>query len=263
MRTEKEKINKFLHQPSKVEATDIANLQKNLESFPYFQSLQCVYLKVLFTNNSFQYNSQLRKTAAITTSRSILFDFITSPEFRQLEIAKQVQKNQEEATEELDLGITADQADDIANPDFFVPKPKDSSPLEFSEKEKYSFHQWLQLTKVSPIHHEQSEEKAEISSHQPKTEQKSQPKQDKIDTFLKSNPKIKPSKNYTPKKEIRLKTSPSSELMTETLARVYEEQKAYEKAIQAYKILILNNPEKNSFFATQIERLEQILENNT
>jgi virulence-associated protein VapD len=40
--------------------------------------------------------------------------------------------------------------------------------------------------------------------------------------------------------------------MTETLARVYLEQKKYQKAIQAYEILILKYPEKSSFFADRI-----------
>jgi hypothetical protein len=40
--------------------------------------------------------------------------------------------------------------------------------------------------------------------------------------------------------------------MTETLARVYLEQKKISKAIQAYEILILKYPEKSSFFADRI-----------
>ena len=49
------------------------------------------------------------------------------------------------------------------------------------------------------------------------------------------------------------------ELMTETLARVYAQQKNYQKAIQAYKILILKYPEKSGFFADQIQELKRLL----
>jgi cytochrome c-type biogenesis protein CcmH/NrfG len=45
--------------------------------------------------------------------------------------------------------------------------------------------------------------------------------------------------------------------MTETLARVYLEQKNYDKAIQAYTILSLKYPEKNSFFAGQIRAIKK------
>lgn len=46
--------------------------------------------------------------------------------------------------------------------------------------------------------------------------------------------------------------------MTETLAQIYIEQKQYEKAIKAYKILILKYPEKNSLFAKQIKEIENL-----
>ena len=44
--------------------------------------------------------------------------------------------------------------------------------------------------------------------------------------------------------------------MTETLARVYLEQKKYSKAIQAYEILILKYPEKSTFFANRISDIK-------
>jgi hypothetical protein len=49
---------------------------------------------------------------------------------------------------------------------------------------------------------------------------------------------------------------PNSQLMTETLAKVYLEQKKFENAIQAYRILSLKYPEKSGFFADQIKRIE-------
>jgi hypothetical protein len=50
--------------------------------------------------------------------------------------------------------------------------------------------------------------------------------------------------------------------MTETLARIYVEQKNFKKAIQSYKILSLKYPEKSSFFANQIKAVEQLQEQN-
>jgi hypothetical protein len=50
--------------------------------------------------------------------------------------------------------------------------------------------------------------------------------------------------------------------MTETLARIYLEQKNYEKAIQSYKILSLKYPEKSGFFADQIQAIKEIQEQN-
>ena len=61
---------------------------------------------------------------------------------------------------------------------------------------------------------------------------------------------------------IRDNPADTSALMTETLARVYLEQKKYQKAIQAYQILILKYPEKSSFFADRISDIKNIQQNN-
>jgi len=50
--------------------------------------------------------------------------------------------------------------------------------------------------------------------------------------------------------------------MTETLARIYLEQKKYKKAIQAYEILILKYPEKSIFFANRIKDIKDLQQNN-
>lgn len=48
------------------------------------------------------------------------------------------------------------------------------------------------------------------------------------------------------------------ELITETMAKVYEMQKKYAKAIRSYEILGLKYPEKNDFFAARINYLKNI-----
>ena len=78
-----------------------------------------------------------------------------------------------------------------------------------------------------------------------------------IDKFIETSPKIPPIKPgivFTP--NLDLNKEDNSYLMTETLAKVYLEQKKYQKAIQAYEILILKYPEKSSFFAAKIEALK-------
>lgn len=48
------------------------------------------------------------------------------------------------------------------------------------------------------------------------------------------------------------------ELITETMARVYEMQKKYSRAIRCYEVLALKYPEKNDFFAARINYLKNI-----
>ena len=82
--------------------------------------------------------------------------------------------------------------------------------------------------------------------------------------FIKTNPRIKPARetagddNYASaeKTDGELYEPHVESLMTETLARIYAEQKKYDRAIEAYRILMLKNPKKSSFFANRIEELK-------
>ena len=129
-------------------------------------------------------------------------------------------------------------------------------PIPFEHSETHSFQEWLQLAKVKPIVREENTEeiKTEDSNLTSKLEI--------IDKFIEANPKIPPVKSDTPLPSIPAKTEDTSYLMTETLAKVYLEQKKYNKAIQAYEILILKYPEKSSFFADRILDIKTLQQNN-
>ena len=84
-----------------------------------------------------------------------------------------------------------------------------------------------------------------------------------IDQFIENNPKIIPKEKNTPVIPIEDSVKiDKNELMTETLAKVYLEQKKFKKAIQAYKILSLKYPEKSSSFADRIKIVEKIQSEN-
>jgi hypothetical protein len=68
---------------------------------------------------------------------------------------------------------------------------------------------------------------------------------------------LEPNENLAEKAIVESET-----LMTETLARIYLEQKNYEKALQSYKILSLKYPEKSSLFADQIKAIKKLQEKN-
>jgi len=132
-------------------------------------------------------------------------------------------------------------------------------PLQFDKRESHSFNEWLKITSLKPIR------RTKIVVDEPKEnlDLAKAKKFELIDKFISENPKIKPSKNPGTKKNLaKAQMIQPEALMTETLARIYVEQKNYKKAIQSYKILSLKYPEKSSFFANQIKAVEQLQEQN-
>ncbi|MEP2278114.1 hypothetical protein [Maribacter sp.] len=365
----------FLEHPTKVvEPIHTKHLEDIIDEYPYFQAARALHLKGLKNLNSYKYNKALKVTAAYTTDRDVLFEFITSKDFLQFDPTKstiaEIEESKEiEIIEEVEETPTADQieiaeneespitteevstpdesteevevqeietlepdasdiivaattasliapsddkplpqneedADKILDPALFQSKnPANTEdenaldigkPLTFDAKEKYSFSEWLSLASKKPleksedniaeeVHEEIIELQAEVKESKiEKTiskaqEQKVTPKPirepkvkseaikkkyDRIDKFIASNPKIVPTEQSA---IIDISSSSKidhNELMTETLARVYLEQKKYKNAIQAYKILSLKYPEKSSFFADRIKTVEKLRKDN-
>jgi hypothetical protein len=89
------------------------------------------------------------------------------------------------------------------------------------------------------------------------TEDVSKAKEKIIDNFIETNPKIsqlKEESNYV----VKEKKDDISHLMTETLAKLYTEQKLYSKAIKAYEILSEKHPDKKYYFEEKIEEIKEI-----
>jgi hypothetical protein len=133
-------------------------------------------------------------------------------------------------------------------------------PLGFSKDEKHSFQEWLQLSRKQPIVREKI---TETILKNTLLEDNKKRKSELIDKFIEASPKISPmQQNSATSFQIDINKTDDSYLMTETLARVYLEQKKYQKAIQAYEILILKYPEKSSFFADRISDIKILQQNN-
>ena len=114
---------------------------------------------------------------------------------------------------------------------------KISDSIEISEQN--SFVDWLKLSNLKPI--DRSKETQAV------------------DKFISKKPKIRIEANETQSDNDKNDDlANQSGFMTETLAKLYLNQKNYEKAIQSYKILILKFPETNSYFADEIKKIKKL-----
>ena len=57
-------------------------------------------------------------------------------------------------------------------------------------------------------------------------------------------------------------TDISESIFTESLAKIYIRQKQYDKAKRIFEKLNLKFPEKNRYFADQIEKIDKLITNN-
>jgi hypothetical protein len=153
-------------------------------------------------------------------------------------------------------------------------------PLRFRPDEIHSFEEWLTLVSIKPIDREEKpavekepesrkEENLDLGASLKETlmegvEEAEESGSEKgiIDRFLEKEPTISPvKKDQPPAKNLAESGAEEEEdhLMTETLAKVYALQGLHQKAIQAYKILLLKYPEKSSYFADRIREIEDLI----
>ena len=210
------------------------NQKKELESiifeYPYFQLAHAIYLKSLKIQDQFNFDLILKKTAILSSRRKMIFNWINETENNLFKIQKRTKKINIKDTQPLGNQIEGT-----------------SNFNRFKEEEKRMlFVDWV------------------MSYTNSKKENENRPLESKIeiiDSFLEKNPKIPKSKekgNADDFLNLALDNKfNKSELMTETLAKIYVKQQKFKEALYAYRILSLKYPEKSSLFANQIKKLQK------
>ena len=278
----------ILKNPYTISEEQANELDNIVQEYPYFQAARVLQLKVLHSEGNYRYNKALKLAAVHILDRSVLYDFIHSkavvPDISVLqqelnEIKKAVQRQEIKDTFTIsnsNYQPTAPQVpksifeEDIFSEKFIrqgdiesilvykeeftntIPEPpKERSTVVLGNKVD-SISEWLKNISEKEVNQDTDYKDDKVAE-----------KFRLIDKFLETNPKIEPSKEYTSNVNLanEVKTDPA-QLMTETLAQVYANQKKYKQAIQAYEILILKNPEKSAYFASQIQNIKNLQQNN-
>ena len=209
----------------------LENIGDILIQHPNFQLLRVLYLKSIKSQNSKDFDKALSHASISTYDRELLYKFLDTDiipnKIKEEQIHDKVNKNVKEKS------IVKNDSTEKNNTIKSEPK----------EMEFYKWFNYIEINKTLPDSNEVDK------------------KFDLIDNFLNNKKRIDPDRNFRNTEDLSEKSLVSQdELMTETLAKVLMKQKKYNKALEAYQILSLKYPEKNSFFADQIKKIQKLKE---
>ena len=265
----------YMTMPERMKGNDVDEVEQMVKAFPYFSIAQAL-LSIAYQNIvSPNYDSQLKRAAA------------TMPNRDKLRLLSMIAKHRLESKPEIP-----------ALPDEFEPKDNVFSSIEsIDTKEEQNGSIIREKVFIIPeidlsgSHEELSAEmalleekrksidelKAIIANRLKEIEEEKQRKEagkpapkklsrkELIDKFITENPSISRPKAefYNPISVAQNSIIDQENIVSETLAKIYEQQNYFEKAISIYKKLGLKYPEKSRYFAAQIERLQESQESQT
>ncbi|HKI89826.1 MAG TPA: tetratricopeptide repeat protein [Draconibacterium sp.] len=127
-------------------------------------------------------------------------------------------------------------------------------------------YKWLNNEARTPVFTSFKNTRESFHSFQLEDDSESTKSNSLIDKFLSSHATIQTRKNTEEEKfserqqkEILEKSlTESDEIVTETLAMIYFQQKKYDKALESFRKLSLKYPEKSAYFASRIEEIERL-----
>ena len=234
----REKFDKFIENYDSNNEIFVSQMALLIEKYPYFQLPRFFLTKSLKDQNKNGLDMALNQLALYTANRGLLKQKIESKvkstkkvkDTKSLNTTKKIQNNLQALAKEKKL------------------KSQSIKKVRFSKDLKLSFLDWIKYT----------EENQNIQIQESKKLEPLKNKLSIIDRFIEADPKISPMEKNEPIESLINGDFNSEELMTESLAKILLRQKKYKKAIKAYKILSLKYPEKNVFFAGQIQKIKKL-----
>ena len=276
----------------------ITQLTEVVADFPTFEIGWMLLLKALHANGSLRYTNELHRGAIHITNRASLYDLVhkksverrdesveSSVESVELKVeskGESVEYNVD-SKEQFDettpaqsaaaqddyfaaLGVDVDEEESVFDfgavdqqSTYSLDEEENKLQTEFSNMTSGSFTDWLDYVNVK------NDEK------RPATPQNSrQRNMDLIDSFISSNKphrimaapterSAEPENTQDVSEAVEDSSSEQTDVLTETLARIYIKQHKYDQAINIFSKLKLKNPDKSAYFAAQISELRKKL----
>lgn len=264
----------YMKMPERLKGDTIKEVEQLVADYPYFAIGQAL-LAVAYQNaGDNRYEGQLRRAAAIMPNRDKLrmftliarHRFESEPEIPALpdeipptEVAPidNVFSNIEsiDTQEEQSTGIIREKVFIIPEIDLSGSHEELSAEMALLEEKRKSLDELKAIIARRLKEIEEEKQRKESEPEKPKKLSR----KELIDKFILENPSISRPKAefYNPISVAQNSIIDQENIVSETLAKIYEKQGYIEKAISIYEKLRLHYPEKSRYFAGQIERLQE------
>ena len=265
----------YMTKPERLKGDAVKEMEQLVKDYPYFAIGQALLAIAYQNTNDDRYESQLKRTAATMPNRDKLrlFTLIARHRFEsepEIPALPDELTPQEDATpsdnvfstiesietqEEQSNGVIREKVFIIPEIDLHGSHEELSAEMALLEEKRKSLDELKAI--IAKRLKEIEEEKQRKETEQPA--QKKLSRKELIDKFILENPSISRPKAefYNPISVAQNSIIDQENIVSETLAKIYEKQGYIDKAISIYQKLGLKYPKKSRYFAAQIERLQE------
>ena len=265
----------YIKRPELLKGEAVGEIETLVTDYPFFAIGQSLLAIAYQNTNDARFENQLKCAAAIMPNRDKLrlFSLIakrrweTEPETQDLPDEFKPEDNFFSHVEVLDAKEEPSETAIIREKVFIIPEiDLSGSHEELSAEMALLEEKRKSLDELKAIIANRLKEME--AEHQREENDEVQPKKlsrkELIDKFIAENPSISRPKAefYNPISVAQNSIIDQENIVSETLAKIYEKQGYFDKAISIYEKLCLKYPEKSSSFAAQIERIKSQTLNN-
>ncbi len=258
----------YMRMPEKLKGEAIHDVEQMVADYPFFAVGQTLLAIAYQNTDDPRYDGQLKRAAASVTNRDKLrlytliarHRFESEPETTALPDefipTDNVFTSMESVdTEEENNNIIREKVFIIPEIDLSGSHEELSAEMALLEEKRKSLDELKAI--IAARLKELEAEKQNKEKNEPTPKKLS--RKELIDKFILENPSISRPKAefYNPISVAQNSITDQENIVSETLAQIYEKQNYFDKAISIYEKLGLKYPEKSRYFAAQIERIKK------
>ena len=263
----------YLKMPERLKGDAVQDMEQIVQDYPYFAIGQAM-LSIAYMNlDDKRYEQQLKRASSCVPNRDKLRQFtflarhrlLNEPVFPTLPDefvpTDNVSSSTDTKKDELQGNIIKEKVFIIPEIDLRSSHEELSAEMALLEEKRKSLDELKAI--IAARLREIEEEKQQKEAGKPVAKKLS--RKELIDKFITENPSISRPKAefYNPLTVAQNSIIDQENIVSETLAKIYEQQGYVEKAISIYEKLRLKYPEKSRYFAAQIERLKESQKSQT